>query len=1458
MVFDKFILGSELDSNIKNNSDSYLDTYSNILYVVSSHLNDNNNIQIYNLNNCNLKNDLSNIPIICNISLPNEIEYFIIKDKSDYEEYSRSYNLELYSTNLQHYICINKIDFSCNLCNLVRNNQNDTTSNYNSGFYYDDKTYLIHESGNYIQKVNNNNLISHNFSTYTTKFLKNDQDNNVITTIHNDILYLTISRINIILKINITDYTLYYLKIIVFKDDSSKYKFKKIIYSRITTKIYFIPYDISQLGIFDIETDKFKYITLMNENKKLLQKDRNQNFFITAIEKHGYIYMIPQSYNFILLFNTFTESLHNIIDISGFNTKLNESYKFVNAHLYFNNNDKKYIIIAIPNKTSKIGIITYDLSEGAILESEPNFDIISKGLFENDGFGKYTLTEQFDIGSGDIFTDSQYIRGNTLFTIYSTDDKTSNIFDFRQKTNITIIPNDKLIALYNFENNTSNSSSFNSSIISHPYHSGYELITGDKSFLSNAIKLNETTLTINLEIKTNFTNQIAIAFFTSNLSNNGTIFEFYENENENDTNSIKCYYSDESNLIFIINDNNYKIETESFDHFALNINNTDVEIYKNGSLDKQLSISDLVNIRDFTTFEIGKNFTGYLDNFHIFNEILTDLEIDLLYEKGIYFNDIFDKNINDNFFKDTDHKTIFEIYQTINDDQYKTFDSVDFLTDNKIQQVSINNIYSIENNTVYFIPYNFKKGLLALELDHEIPLLKIININLDDEFDNYINLFKSSIIVNNYLYLIPYIELESESTPQSSILFIIYDLKPIDTNPVKHFKKIDIITKLKDDTEYKVLTKLFCTTLFYKNSDNDKFLFFIKEKSDKSLYYKIPESPDNPITENNPTIGDLKINDHTSNINFSDGCIIDNENIYLLDEYGSNIYIYNINTYTNKIELNCNNIIETTETTETTETIESPTYSKLLHHSNILYLIPYNTNSICTYDIDNSNKSNSIPIGDSNINKKLFNGGTIMELNNISYIIMIPYEADKLYMYNINYKSFTYIEDIIFRTNRFTGCTVDLKGNLYMNTDYGDILYYSLSIAKFYKQPRIPVLLKNKESISFKDLYSKFHTNYVYPDIYNYNNKQIKFSDYFNQGGTEYYTVKNTLINKFIIDTNDIIPEVNSITPINTSYSSFIQLQCNIPLVISTFKNIRSQRYDYFDSYVENINYTIDSVNINNNNTYLYYTRKYDNNKYDNKLELVIQKTSKGKSESLPDIQLLSINDTDPQIEQIYRIDLGSESIETRVKGYNNGFLTYTSIVLNLNKNKSYSYVDLNSQYFIENGIDLGYELIPDQTMQNVSTIDCRINGIINDGIKITMSDFENNYLIDLRTITIDIKTYGIIYYLINSSKLIELENPKNLPKLLTIEIKENIIKYELYCTDTELSNKILNNNNKKINKLILTVNSTSNYSFDLNQFENLIYLKDIVIINNNPINITINDGNSLKQTINIIIYENN
>ena len=1448
MVFNKFILGSKLESNIKNNSDSYLDIKNNNLYVVSSHLN-NNNIQIYNLNNYNLINNQCNIPIMCNISLPNNNEYFIIKDNYDYEKYSPSDNFEMYSTNLDHYICINKTNFSCNLCNLASIEQNDTTSNYNSGFYFNNTTYLIHDTGNYIQKIVDNTLVQTDFSIYTNNIIEKNQNNYVISIINNNILYLIISHKNIILKININivNDSLEFDKLLEFKNDASQYKFKNIIYSKITNKFYFIPYNISQFGIFDIETDEFKYITLMHENKILLQKSRIQNFFIAAIEKHGYIYMIPQSYNFILVFNIFTESLYNIIDISRFNNKFNELYKFANAHLYFNNNDKKYIIIAIPNKTDNLGIITYDLTDGAILESDPNFDIISKQLFTNNDFGKYILTEPFDISSGDIFIDSKYIRGNTLFNIYSTDDKTSNIFDFRVKTNITIIPNDKLIALYDFEQNITNSTSFNNTDITHSGTLNYELITGDKYFLSNAIKLTENTLTINPEIKTNFTNQIAIAFFTSNLSNNGTIFSF----NENDTNSIKCHYINESNLNFIINGINESIETKSFDHFVLNINNTDVKIYKNGNIESKLINHNPVIIQNFNTFEIGEKFNGYLDNFHIFNEILTELEINLLHQKGIYINDIFNKNINNEYlFIDLDNNTIFEIYQVNNNDQYKAFNQIDFLTDNKIQQVSIDNIYSIENNTVYFIPYNFKKGLLALELNHEIPLLKIINLFLDIEFDDYKNLFKSSIIVNQHLYLIPYIEPLSESISdytQTNIPFIIYNFTSIDSNTKNHFKQINIKTYLLSDDTSTKLIKLFCTTLFYTNNDN-KFLFFIKEKSNKSLYYKIP---DDPIAENNPIIENLNINDDTSNINFSDGCIINDENIYLLDEYGSNIYMYNIykNEDTNKIQLNYNNIIETSETYDT---IESPTYSKLLHHSNILYLIPYNTNSMCIYNIDNSDKSNSEAIVDYNINQKLFNGGTIMELNKISYIIMIPYEADKLYMYNINYKTFTYIEDIIFKTNRFTGCTVDLKGNLYMNTDYGDVLYYSLSVAKFYKQPRIPVLLKNKESISFKDLYSKFHTDYVYPDNYNYNNKQIKFSDYFNEGGTQYYTVANSLTNKFIIDTNDIIPEVNSNTTTNISYSNFIQLQYNIPLVISDFKNIRSQRYDYFDPYVENVNYTINSVNINNNNKYLYYTRKYDT-----KLELVIKKTPKGKSELLPDIQFLSIDDTNPQIEQKYEIDLGSERIAAKVTADYNNFFEYTKIIINLNKNKRFNfYIDLNSKYFIKNGIDEDNS-IPNQTMVNVKTIKCNINGIINNGIKITMNDYNDNYLINLKSIKIDIGTYGIIHYLTNSSKLIELQNPKNLPEILNINIKENIIKYELYCTDSELLNKITNNYYKKINKLILKINSTDDYPFNLDHFENLIYLKDIIIIIDNSISIDIINGDNLKQTINIIIYEN-
>ena len=89
--------------------------------------------------------------------------------------------------------------------------------------------------------------------------------------------------------------------------------------------------------------------------------------------------MIPEAYNFIFIFSIYTNKLHNIIDISSFNNKLYGLYKFVNAHLYEDESHKK--IFMISNIKEHLGIIDFDIGEGTVLDSEVNFDIISKNLF---------------------------------------------------------------------------------------------------------------------------------------------------------------------------------------------------------------------------------------------------------------------------------------------------------------------------------------------------------------------------------------------------------------------------------------------------------------------------------------------------------------------------------------------------------------------------------------------------------------------------------------------------------------------------------------------------------------------------------------------------------------------------------------------------------------------------------------------------------------------------------------------------------------------------------------------------------------------------------------------------------------------------------------------------------------------------------------------------------------------
>jgi len=221
----------------------------------------------------------------------------------------------------------------------------------------------------------------------------------------------------------------------------------------------------------------------------------------------------------------------------------------------------------------------------------------------------------------------------------------------------------------------------------------------------------------------------------------------------------------------------------------------------------------------------------------------------------------------------------------------------------------------------------------------------------------------------------------------------------------------------------------------------------------------------------------------------------------------------------------------------------------------------------------------------------------------------------------------------------------------------------------------------------------------------------------------------------------------------------------------------------------------------------------------------------------------------------LYKINIGTTRIAEKVTDDPYGFSSYTDILIYLNVNKVFnkigpSYVDLDFRYFIKNGINTD---IPNDTMSSINSITFDIKGTIENGIKINM-DY-GNYLSSLRNIDITIFQYGIIHYNENLKKLITISNQNPLLYPLTLTIKENINIKKLRCNYIDLNAQIRLNDNRKISKLIIVLTETE--TIDLDDFIDLIYLREIVIISVNSVTITIENGTTLKQDINIIIYEN-
>ena len=1394
MVFDSFNLGTQIESNNSINYTSYLDQVNCNLYIIQS-----SNINIYNIVGCNLTNKDSNIYISCNINLYNDKHFYI--DTANY--------LNIYSVDLSCNFIINKL----NLENSAYTITNTDSCNFISGYYYNNK-YLITESGKDVYRISSNNTsISHHILLTDSAVIKN-RNNNVVSILIENILYVIIADFNIIIKCDIKDGS-NKTKFIIENYGDTIHKFSKAVYSRLKQKIYLIPYNLKYLCSIDTvataNIQKGEILTF--RNKQYLVNTNIKEIFSTAIENQGYIYMIPKTLNLIFIYSLYTDSLHNIIDISAFNTSFLENNKFVNAHLYEDKNHKK--IFMISNNSENIGVIDYDVMDGAILENDFSFDIITKNIFNSD----YQIEDGFiELGSK-IQYSSSYKNGFVSFKLKSVDPKTADIFEFRPKTNIYMNIKNKLIASYKFDGNTEDS------------ENDYDLTNSsvqyiERNSLDSNLHLTNQTLELSAN-KAKFANNfkdnvIGIGFESSNLREDGAIFTYK---------SIKCSYIDKTTLKIKFKNIESNIQSTGFDHIFLNADQNSLDIYLNGNLECNISSSGETTNNDL---KIGP-YTGYLDNLFIFNAKLGDYEISVLHTATEFHSDI-SRNQYDNLtstFSDENGKPIFKFYTPNNENKYQVVNIEKLLTNNKIQQISVNNIYSIENDTVYFIPYNYDY-LLALDVKENV--IRVINIE-KSEYTNYRNLisnyidnvskgkFKASIIVGDNLYIAPYIEHKDDSTNPAIIL--IYNFVNDNEDNFVNIEAVDISQILNKNAGNAEFKELFSTILYYYENPKD-YLFLINENTFPLVVYNITDKEAKEVNK-------------TDDYLYIDGYINGNK-MYLLDHYGSNLYVYNIKIDRTNIDLNSNNHINLNENNEVN--YNTPLFSKILEHNDVSYFIPYNTNyiAICSNTSVSSNY-----LSDYTSNQELYKGGTIMELNDNAYLIMVPYYADKLYMYNITDNTLTYIEDVIFKTNRFTGCTVDLKGNLYMNTVYGDVLYYSLSIAKFYKQPRLPVLIKNKQEISFKDLYEKFHTDYIYPN-YNYNNKQVKLSDYYNNGGAEYYTVSAINDNKFILDENDINTAIN--VDVNISYEDFVDRQseaCNI-LELSKFKKAVSQRYEYYDNYIENVSYTITSITTDSINRYIYYIKEHN----DGIVELHFQATNRDEDE---DIDYIPISKGNPGILAEYIIDISQQSIKAYVETNTENFSTYTKIVIDLKDGANFdNTILLDSSNFIENTIS---DTEPNQTMTKVSTIEMNINGEVTEGIKITLDDFASNYLASLNSIIININDNGIIKYY--KDTLIELINPKTLPidNDINITIKEEIRKNELYCNKNDnYQSLITENSNKKISKL--TIEITEPTTINLDDFIDLIYLREIVIISfNNKNDITIINGDGLKQDINIIIYEN-
>lgn len=832
-----------------------------------------------------------------------------------------------------------------------------------------------------------------------------------------------------------------------------------------------------------------------------------------------------------------------------------------------------------------------------------------------------------------------------------------------------------------------------------------------------------------------------------------------------------------------------------------------------------------------------------------FGTLLVNLYTDDIEQNGVYKWDLESStnisstknfsnfvNTDNTAFIDDNNETIFKIYEPTNEDDnsLKLFNVNDFLSNQKILSVSVTNIYSLYDNSIYFIPYNFNY-LLKLELSQTPNVLKIIDIsyNLVNIVNFMTNMntnkvtgkFNLSIIVDDNLYMIPFVE--NDVANKNFYPFVIYNLI------TKTTSFIDIGFSNNPDS-------LFCCILFTRFS-SDKVLYLIMgdtTKNNQSILYDIENEKIEYVSFYNT---DTNIFDIT-NLHFFDGYLyIDGITKFIL------LLCYDNNTTETKIKKfriqDKTNLIHTKDIDIGDVNITNK-YSKIIGNDSKIYFIPFNTNKLGIYDY-NDDVFSEKEITQYHINQELFKGGAIISLDNKVYLVMVPYGADRIYIYNISEQSFTFIKDPLFKTNKFENCTVDLKGNMYMNTSDGNTLFYKLSIRKNYILPRLPVY---SDTLSFKYLYQKFHKNYSY-DGYNFGNKIIKFSDYYNNGGSTYHTISQLNEDKYIVDNDPTITDAVSTESI-TSYEQFITNNSDNTLKLSEYEYAYSSRYENYIIFTDigsrSIEYIISGISVSNNNKYFYYVKYYDNGKI-----VLSGKNIKNYTDlNIITIPVVAKTEVD---EFIINVENYSDSINVQTGIINVQENRNRKVIIRLEKHQSFNdNLVINTSFF--------------DKFENLQEIEFDILGTYKSGITINIdSNVRNN----LGLITVLNNPSGIIQFDDSFNDLITITSV--IQDAIDVNLKESIVLEEITVSVSDINNlqsDILNlifqtTTNNRVTKITVDILDTPNSftSANLNIEEivsKLPYCHTIVIITKS-INISINfiGTNEIKNNLNVIIYEN-